>query len=129
MKYPSGPVIVQRVNSIPAFLAKTEEVNMPVKRDVPELIYTNHVKQRMRERYFSEDDVQFIFSNGERDLLHDGCIRYTLTDDVPPGVQDDPRCRYNRGRKIITTAENILKTVIANDEINCDFATFREYVL
>jgi hypothetical protein len=83
----------------------------------------------MRERFFSEDDVQLIFAYGEMDLLKDGCIRYTLTDDVPPGVKDDHRYRYNRGRKIILVSENVLKTVIAVDEMRCDFSTYLEYVL
>jgi hypothetical protein len=83
----------------------------------------------MNERYVSEDDVQFIAANGEEEVLQDGCIRCTLTGDVPPDVKDEPLYRYNRGRKIILTSENILKTVIAADEMPCDFETYRKYVL
>jgi hypothetical protein len=101
---------------------------MPAKRNVSELIYTNHARRRMSERYFSEDDVRFIAANGEEEVLQDGCIRCTLSGDVPPDVKDELLCRYNRGRKIILAPGNVLKTVIAADEMICDFETYREYV-
>jgi hypothetical protein len=81
----------------------------------------------MDERYFSEDDVQFIFANGEMENVRDDCVRYVLGD-VPPDVKDDPLYRYNRGRKIILAPNNVLKTVITPDELKCDFETYREYV-
>jgi hypothetical protein len=102
---------------------------MPAKRNVPEIINTSHVKQRMNERFFSEDDVQFIYAYGDKEYVRNGCIQYTLTDDVPLDVKNDLFYQYNRGRKIILTSENVLKTVIADDELKCSFTTYREYVV
>jgi hypothetical protein len=82
----------------------------------------------MQERHFSENDVRLVYAYGEEEALKDG-VRYTLTGDVPSALGDDLLHRFNRGRKIILASGNILKTVIANDEINCDFETFREYAL
>ena len=101
---------------------------LPAKQDIL-VIFTNHSRQRMAERQFSETDVQLIANYGEREILESGDIRYILTDTVPEELKDDLSYWYNRKRKIILTRDNILKTVIANEEVLCDFETYRNFVV
>jgi hypothetical protein len=101
---------------------------LPIKQNVL-VIFTNHARQRMAERDFSETAVQLIANYGEKEILANGDVRYTLTDTVPEELKDDLLYWYNRKRKIILTRDNVLKTVIANEEISCNFEIYRNYVV
>jgi hypothetical protein len=100
---------------------------MPTKRNIP-IVFTTHALQRMRERNFSTTDVQLIADYGDQEILPSGNIRYSLSGEIPDELRNNQLYYFNRNRKIILTGDCILKTVISNDEIACDYETYTKYV-
>jgi hypothetical protein len=100
---------------------------MPDKRSI-ELVFTTHSRQRMAERNFTESGVRIIVEYGEEELFPDGCKRYTLTNDVPGDLFHNIVFYYFRGKKVILTPDNVIKTVINNDIDGPDFGTYCKYV-
>lgn len=100
---------------------------MTNKRTV-DLVFTNHSLQRMSERNFTREGVKMVVENGDEELLSDGCKRYVLTDNVPDALFYNKVYRYFRGKKVILTPDNVIKTVINNDDNMPDFYTYCRYV-
>ncbi len=100
---------------------------MTNKRTV-DLAFTTHSLQRMSERNFTREGVEMIVNNGEEKLLSGGCKRYTLTDNVSDELWENIVYRYFRGKKVILTPDNVIKTVINNDDNMPDFYTYCRYV-
>jgi hypothetical protein len=100
---------------------------MPKKRSIG-IIFTNHAEQRMAERKFTHEAVQLVVDYGDEEILSDGCRRYTLTNDVPPELFNNPLFLYYRGKKVILTGDNVVKTVINNDSEGPDFETYQKWV-
>jgi hypothetical protein len=101
---------------------------MPDKRSVS-VIITDHAARRMIERNFTLEGVQFVVEYGEEELLSNGCKRYTLTDNVPIELLDDPASLYYRGKKVILSRDNVVKTVINNDTESPDFKTYKKWLV
>jgi len=101
---------------------------MPNKRSIT-VIFTNHAISRMRERNFTQEGVQVVVNYGKEEILADGCRRYTLTDDSLSSVPYSILLSYFRGKQVILTPNNIVKTVINNDKDSPDFATYQKYVI
>lgn len=100
---------------------------MTNKRTV-DLVFTNHSLQRMSERNFTREGVEMIVNNGEEKLLSGGCKRYTLTDNVSDELWENIVYRYFREKQVILSSDNVIKTVINNDDNMPDFYTYCRYV-